>query len=183
MYGEVMAHVLGRITKTPEKRTNADGKSYCFFTVVVNTRSYPTKDGGKSEPEALYYDLAADGITADIICNSAQKGSVFSGWVSIRPQKPREVTGKDGTVKVYHSMRMTVQPRHFDIINNAEKKAEDNTPVEATPVRQQATTAYAAPAATPAPANDFLDDFQMPDANDEDADAALENEIISQLPY
>lgn len=173
-----MAHVLGRITKTPEKRTNAEGKSYCFFTVVVNTRSFPTKDGGKSEPEALYYDLAADGVTADIICKSAQKGSIFSGWVTIRPQKPREVTGKDGIVKVYHSMRMTVQPRHFDIIN-AERKSEDHSApaAPAAPVQQQAAPTYE----TSAPTNDFLDDFQVPDAGDEDA--ALENEIISQLPY
>ena len=193
--GEMMGHIEGRITKTPTLRKNADGKSYCFFTVVVNTRPAPNKDGSVNELEALYYELTANGNIADDICKYAQKGMIFSGWVSIRPQKPREVTGKDGVIKVYHGMRMAVLSRPgcgWNIFN--EVKKEDSAPAEpdpgrdavgasvsahaaAAPVQQQAAPTYA----TSAPANDFLDDFQVPDASDEDA--ALENEIISQLPY
>ena len=181
--GEMMGHIEGRITKTPTLRKNTDGKSYCFFTVVVNTRPAPNKDGSVNELEALYYELTANGNIADDICKYAQKGMIFSGWVSIRPQKPREVTGKDGVIKVYHGMRMAVLSRPgcgWNIFN--EVKKEDSAPAEpettpTAPVQQQAAPTYA----TSAPANDFLDDFQVPDASDEDA--AFENEIISQLPY
>lgn len=116
MYGMSEHHFLGRLTEDPLLRKGADSSSYCYFSIAINQRPRPAKDGAeKKEPAPEYRDLSGHGMVAEIICNHAKKGDIIDCWCSMSVKKTERV--KDGTTFVYQNPTFKVLPMRFELID------------------------------------------------------------------
>lgn len=66
--------LVGRLTRDPELRTTATGKSVCDFSVAVQKRVKP-QDGS---PDADFFRVSAWGATADYVANYLHKGRLVA---------------------------------------------------------------------------------------------------------
>lgn len=95
--------LIGRLTRDPEVRTTAGGKTVASFAVAVDKRIKPT-DGS---PTADFFNVSAWGQTADFVGNYLQKGRLVA--VDGRLQS-RKFTGQDGNQReVYEVVADNVQ--------------------------------------------------------------------------
>ena len=67
--------VLGNLTKDPELRSTASGKSVCTFGLATN-RFYTTGEG-KNEQQFEFHTLVAWGKQAEVIQQYSKKGSLL----------------------------------------------------------------------------------------------------------
>ena len=115
------AIIIGRLTKTPELRTNQSGKHNTTFTIAVN-RPYTNQNG---EKEADYITCSAWSKTAENIAKYCSKGSQIA--VEGRIQT-RSYDGQDGNkryvteVVVDNAMFLTPQAgnKEQDIVKTNE---------------------------------------------------------------
>lgn len=82
--------LIGRLTRDPETRTTAGGKSVANFSIAVDKRIKP-QDGS---PTADFFNCQAWGSTADFVGNYLSKGRLVA--VDGRLQT-RKYTASDGT--------------------------------------------------------------------------------------
>lgn len=149
--------VEGNLTKDPETRQTASGKTVVNLTIACN-RSYKTKEGEWKELPTSYLDVTLWDNTAEYIAKNAKKGDTIfvNGYV-----QSSTFTAKDGQKRTSYSV---VGNRVS--LNSREKKASNAATAE--PAQNSAApVASAAPAATVAPtysANDFapVEDEDLP---------------------
>ena len=108
-----IAIILGRLTKTPEIKTSANGTKLLNFTLAVN-KSY------KGEEQTSYINCVAFNKTAEIIAQYTDKGNkiVVEGEIQTRSYD------KDG-VKVYLTEIVVNKTTIIDF----KSKEEKDTPV------------------------------------------------------
>jgi len=108
-----IAIILGRLTKTPEIKTSANGTKLLNFTLAVN-KSY------KGEEQTSYINCVAFNKTAEIIAQYTDKGNkiVVEGEIQTRSYD------KDG-VKVYLTEIVVNKTTIIDF----KSKEERDTPV------------------------------------------------------
>jgi len=86
--------LLGRLTRDPELRTTATGKSVTNFSIAVDKRVKPKDDG---EPHADFFNCLAWEKTADFVTNYTHKGDLIcvDGYVQQRKYTTKEGVQKD----------------------------------------------------------------------------------------
>lgn len=163
MYGQADTLLAGRITADIELRKTAEGRTYCYFTVAVNNRPITNrKTGERVEVPTDYYDLSANGPSAEIIAKHGKKGTVFFGWATPKRQKPREVE-RDGKTYVYRDFIFRVNPGRFDLLEST--LARDEGAAELSSPGADASYTPPSPPAT-SPEADFEDDRDEDDGID-----------------
>lgn len=101
MHGKNSFEVLGNLTRTPELRQTASGKTYCFLTVAVN-RS--VKNGDKWEQAADFIDMIAWEKRAEFLANHLIQGDKLYLEGRITSYSKEIEDGKHHT-----AMRLTVR--------------------------------------------------------------------------
>jgi single-strand DNA-binding protein len=106
--------ILGRLTKTPEIKTSANGTKLLNFTLAVNKKY-------KDQDQTSYINCVAFNKTAEIIAQYTEKGSkvIVEGEIQTRSYD------KDG-IKVYTTEIITNQ---ITIIDFKSKDAQQDAPV------------------------------------------------------
>lgn len=107
---------IGRITKTPEIRKTADGKSVLDFSIAINRPFVKDKD----HPMADFVDCTAWGNTADIIAKYFDKGSRIgvSGRVQIDNFEDKEGVKRKS---------WKVQVESFEFIESKKNSSTEST--------------------------------------------------------
>jgi single-strand DNA-binding protein len=114
--------ILGRLTKTPEIKTSANGTKLLNFTLAVNKKY-------KDQDQTSYINCVAFNKTAEIIANYTEKGSkiIVEGEIQTRSYD------KDG-IKVYTTEIIANQ---ITIIDFKSKDAQQDAPVPQSSPRSQ----------------------------------------------
>lgn len=107
---------IGRITKTPEIRKTADGKSVLDFSIAINRPFVKDKD----HPMADFVDCTAWGNTADNIAKYFDKGSRIgvSGRVQIDNFEDKEGVKRKS---------WKVQVESFEFIESKKNSSTEST--------------------------------------------------------
>lgn len=116
------AILIGRLTRTPELKTTANGVDVCSFTVAVNRR-FKNADG---EYEADFINCVAWRGQADFLCKYFAKGDMIGLVGTIQT---RNYENNDGQ-KVYVT-EVVVEEVHFcgsKAANNAETSNDTSLP-------------------------------------------------------
>jgi single-strand DNA-binding protein len=114
--------ILGRLTKTPEIKTSANGTKLLNFTLAVNKKY-------KDQDQTSYINCVAFNKTAEIIANYTEKGSkvIVEGEIQTRSYD------KD-SIKVYVTEIVVNQ---VTIIDFKSKDAQQDAPVPQSSPRSQ----------------------------------------------
>lgn len=101
--------LIGRLTKNPDLRTTATGKSVCSFSLAVNKRIKPT-DGS---PDADFFNFVAWGAQAEYVTNYLTKGRMVSieGRLQSRRYTDSAGTTRDVVEIVVNNVQSLDRPR------------------------------------------------------------------------
>ena len=95
---------VGNLARTPELRTNDDGRAYCFARVLV-TDAKPDKDGTWHDTATTAYDLTITGDQAKrLIATSQESGNIrvlFTGRYRVETY-----TRPDGSTAISHRVKV-----------------------------------------------------------------------------
>jgi single-strand DNA-binding protein len=120
---------IGRLTKEPDFRSTANGKSVCTFTIAINRR-FKTE----GQQQADFIPIVAWGKTADICAKYLHKGSQVAVCGSIQT---RSYDDKNGN-KVYVT---EVNAEEVQFLSKGNNEAENNLQMAQNMFSEQMTPA------------------------------------------
>ncbi len=117
--------LVGRLTRDPELRTTATGKSVCNFSIAVNKRIKP-QDGSS---DADFFNIIAWERSADYVSNYLTKGRLVSvdGRLQTRKYTTKEGQERDVVEVIAENIQGLDRPRE----DGGGAHAEGHAPVAA----------------------------------------------------